>query len=153
MPYKLGNRSKERLKGVHPSLIKLIKFALLDSPFDFGIPRDGGARTVQKQKELYSKGRTTAQLLLKGIVSVKGQPKKSKITWTLKSKHLVKSDGYGYAFDLYAYVNGSASWDSKYIDPIGKHLLKCAKELDINLQWGIIKKGQHVDKGHFQLNK
>lgn len=139
MGYKLGNRSRNRLEGVHPSLIKLIEYALIDSPFDFGIPRDGGARTLDKQKELYAKGRTTSG---------------NKVTWTLNSKHLIKSDGYSHAFDLYAYVNGKAYWDSKYIDPIGKHILKCAKELDINLQWGITtKSGKHVDKGHFQLNE
>jgi len=152
MGYKLGNRSRKRLAGVHPTLIRLIEYALIDSPFDFGIPADGGARTLQKQKELYSKGRTTVQLLLKGIVSVKGQPKKSKVTWTLKSKHRIQNSGYGHAFDLYAYIDGKAKWDSEYIDPIGEHILECAKELDIKIQWGITdKKGRHKDKGHFQL--
>lgn len=153
MGYKLSNRSKERLKGVHPKLIQLIEYAIIDSPFDFGIPSDGGARTLQRQKELYSKGRTTAQMLLKGITSVKGQPKLKKITWTLNSKHRIQSDGYGHAFDLYAYVNGGASWKDEHIDPIGKHILKCAKELEIEIQWGIIRKGRHIDKGHFQLKQ
>ncbi len=151
MGYKLSKRSKERLEGVHPKLIALIEYSIVDSPFDFGIPRDGGARTLKRQKELYSKGRTTAQLITKGILGVKGQPDKDKVTWTLRSKHRIQSDGFGHAFDLYAFVNGGASWSDKYIDPIGKHILKCAKELDIDIQWGIMRKGKHIDKGHFQL--
>lgn len=155
MKFKLGSRSRERLKLVIPSMVNLVEYSLnhKDCPFDFGIPLDGGGRTKQRQKELYAKGRTTAQLLLKGIINVKGRPGLKKITWTLNSKHLIKSDGYGRAFDIYAYVNGKASWNDEYIDPIGKHILKCAKELGMdNVQWGIIRKGKHIDKGHFQIN-
>jgi peptidoglycan L-alanyl-D-glutamate endopeptidase CwlK len=138
MKYKLSIRSRERLEGVHPSLISLIEYALIDSPFDFGIPRDGGARTQERQNELYAIGRTK-------------DLHKAKVTWTRNSKHLVKSDGYGHAFDLYAYVDGKASWKSKYIDAIGKHILKCADELEIKIQWGVTVNGKHTDKGHFQL--
>jgi len=140
MAYKLSNRSRERLNGVHPDLIALITYAIKDSPFDFGIPRDGGARTLERQKELYAIGRTK-------------DLHKAKVTWTLNSKHRIQEDGYGHAFDLYAYVNRKASWSSKHIDPIGKHILKCAKELDINIQWGVVINGVHKDKGHFQLVK
>jgi len=138
MGYKLSQRSRQRLEGVHPSLIALIEYSIIDSPFDFGIPRDGGARTQERQDELYAQGRTK-------------DLHKTKVTWTRNSKHLIKSDGYGHAFDLYAYVNRKASWSSKHIDPIGKHILKCAKELDIDIQWGVVIDGVHKDKGHFQL--
>lgn len=138
MKYRLSNRSRDNLKGVHPSLIELINYAIVDSPFDFGIPKYGGARTKQDQANLYAIGRTV-------------DLDKSKVTWTLNSKHLIQSDGYGHAFDLYAYIDGKASWNSKYIDAIGNHILKCAKELNINIQWGIMVKGIHKDKGHFQL--
>jgi len=138
MGYKLSQRSRQRLEGVHPSLIALIEYSIIDSPFDFGIPRDGGARTQERQDELYAQGRTK-------------DLHKAKVTWTRNSKHLIKSDGYGHAFDLYAYVNRKASWSSKHIDPIGKHILKCAKELDIDIQWGVVINGVHKDKGHFQL--
>jgi len=138
MGYKLSQRSRQRLEGVHPSLIALIEYSIIDSPFDFGIPRDGGARTQERQDELYAQGRTK-------------DLHKTKVTWTRNSKHLIKSDGYGHAFDLYAYVNRKASWSSKHIDPIRKHILKCAKELDIDIQWGVVIDGVHKDKGHFQL--
>ena len=138
MAYSLSRRSRERLNGVHPSLIALIDYALLDSPFDFGIPRDGGARTEQRHRELYAIGRTI-------------DTHKAKVTWTLNSKHRIQADGYGHAFDIYAYVDGKASWKLKYIDAIGKHILKCADELGVKVQWGITVKGIHKDKGHFQL--
>ena len=138
MGYKLSKRSRERLEGVHPKLISLIDYAIKESPFDFGIPRDGGARTQERQNELYAIGRGE-------------DDHRAKVTWTKNSKHLIKSDGYGHAFDIYAYVNGGASWNKKYIDLIGKHILKCAKELKIDIQWGVTLNGKHTDKGHFQL--
>ena len=141
MGYKLGDRSRKRLEGVHPSLIKLIEYSLIDSPYDFGIPQDGGLRTAIRQAELYSKGRGGGGKI---ITYVDGFRK--------KSNHQEKSDGYGHAFDIYALINGKASWDKRKLKSIATHIKKCAKELDMEIEWGGDWKS-FQDMPHFQLRK
>lgn len=143
--YKLSKKSRERLEGIEKVLIDIIEKAITDSPYDFGIPKDGGLRTDERQKELYALGRTTEELIAKGIKGVEGKPEERKITWTLKSYHKT-----GKAFDIYAYVGGKAKWDMKYMEPIARHLQKVAKEhFNIDLEWGydLWKK----DGAHFQI--
>jgi peptidoglycan L-alanyl-D-glutamate endopeptidase CwlK len=142
--YRFSKRSRERIKDINPILIKILEEAIKTSPYDFGIPRDGGFRTYRRQEELYARGRTTDQLIEKGIVGIEGRPDKSRITWTLKSYHMT-----GNAFDIYAYVDG-ASWDMKYLEPIARHLIKVASDYGIILNWGydLWKK----DGAHFQIN-
>ena len=143
--YRFSKRSLERIEGINPILITILKEAIKDSPYDFGIPRDGGFRTFQRQAELYARGRTTNELIEKGIVGIEGRPDKSRITWTLKSYHMT-----GNAFDIYCYFDGRASWDMKYLEPIARHLIKVASDYGIILNWGydLWKK----DGAHFQIN-
>ena len=55
--YILGEVSKEKLKGVHPQLVKLMTEAVKESPYDFRIVQ--GVRTAEYQHSLYQQGRTT----------------------------------------------------------------------------------------------
>lgn len=147
MAYRFSKRSKERIEGINPLLINILLDGIKDSPYDFGIPRDGGFRTLQRQQELYAKGRTTEKLRSKGIEDIEGRPNASKITWTLNSYHRT-----GNAFDIYAYVDGKASWSMKYLEPIARHLQKIAlEEFDTELEWGydLWKK----DGAHFQIKE
>ena len=143
--YRFSKRSKERIKDINPVLIKILEEAIKTSPYDFGIPRDGGFRTYRRQEELYARGRTTEQLIEKGIVGIDGRPDESRITWTLKSYHMT-----GNAFDIYCYFDGRASWDMKYLEPIARHLIKVASDYGIILNWGydLWKK----DGAHFQID-
>ena len=143
--YRFSKRSRERIKDINPILIKILEEAIKTSPYDFGIPRDGGFRTYRRQEELYARGRTTEQLIEKGITDLEGRPDKSRITWTLKSYHMT-----GNAFDIYCYFDGRASWDMKYLEPIARHLIKVASDYGIILSWGydLWKK----DGAHFQIN-
>ncbi len=134
----LSTRSNQRIEGIKPILITIIKEGIKTSPYDFGIPKYGGARTKAQQKELYAIGRT---------VSVN----KSPITWTLESKHLIKEDGFGHAFDIYAYVNGKASWKMIHLKPIARHLQKVAKKHGVVLEWGFDLWGK--DGAHFQIKE
>jgi peptidoglycan L-alanyl-D-glutamate endopeptidase CwlK len=79
MTYKLSQKSLERLNGVHPALVFLVKSAMETQIMDFSV--NEGVRTLDRQKELVSKG----------------------VSKTMKSKHLIQSDGYGHAVDLYPY--------------------------------------------------
>ena len=130
----LSAKSRQRLEGIKPVLIQIIEEAIITSPIDFGIPPDGGLRSTARQQELYAQGRTKAG---------------KKITWvdgvTKMSRHQS-----GDAFDIYAYVDGKASWDPKHYAPIAKHLQKVAKEqFGINLEWG--GEWSKQDLPHFQI--
>jgi peptidoglycan L-alanyl-D-glutamate endopeptidase CwlK len=133
----LSKRSRKRINGIHPVLIDIIEEGIATSPYDFGIPAYGGARTHKDQRDLYAIGRTVQKHL-------------KPVTWTLNSKHLInRKTGYGHAFDIYAFVNGKASWDLKYLEPIARHLQKVAKRKGSDLQWGQDLWGK--DGAHFQI--
>jgi len=127
--YKLSKRSYERLNGIDAILIAIVTEAIKESPYDFGIPRSGGMRTAEEQKELFDKGRSRAD----GTKN--------------KSYHQT-----GKAFDIFAYVDGKASWEKEHLKPIAKHILKVAKDqFDINLEWGGHWNG-FKDMPHFQIS-
>ena len=143
--YRFSSRSLDRLEYVSPILIKILEEGIKNSPYDFGIPSSGGFRTYKEQEKLYARGRTTKELIDKGITGIEGRPNKSRITWTLRSYHMT-----GNAFDIYAYVNGGASWDMEYLEPIARHLIKVAEKHGVILNWGyaLWKK----DGAHFQID-
>ena len=141
----LSKRSASRIDGIEVVLIDILTEGIKDSPHDFGIPANGGKRSDKKQILMYAKGRTTEELIKKGIHGVEGKPKQRKVTWTLKSYHKT-----GKAFDIYGYVNGKATWDLEILEPIARHLIKVAKEkFGVTLYWGydLWKK----DGAHFQI--
>jgi peptidoglycan L-alanyl-D-glutamate endopeptidase CwlK len=74
-------RSIDNMKGLHPDLIRVLNRASETSPHTFVVTE--GLRTLDRQKELVRIGASK----------------------TLKSRHLKQADGYGHAFDFYAYVD------------------------------------------------
>ena len=143
--YRFSKRSLERIEGINPILITILKEGIKDSPYDFGIPSSGGFRTYKEQEKLYARGRTTKELVDKGITNIEGRPDKSRITWTLKSYHMT-----GNAFDIYAYVESAANWDLEYLEPIARHLIKVAEKHGVILNWGQDLWGK--DGAHFQIS-
>lgn len=111
--FSFGRKSKEHLKGVNEILVDLFKKAIVYSPIDFGIPSTGGLRTAQQQQALFKKGVSKCD----GIRH--------------KSKHQ-----YGQAVDIYALVNGAASWERAPLSVIAGHILGIAKSQGINIRWG-----------------
>lgn len=126
--YKLSQTSFNRLKGINPILIDIITTAIQTSPLDFGIPNDGGLRTAERQNELFKAG-------------------KSKLDGHKKiGKHQL-----GKAFDIYAFVDGKASWQRNHLTIIANHIVKVAKnEFNVDLIWGGNWKG-FVDMPHFEI--
>lgn len=116
--FKLSNKSLERLNGVHPDLVKVVKRAIELTEIDFSVGE--GLRTIERQKELVAKGASQ----------------------TMKSRHLT-----GHAVDLYAIVDGAVSWEWKYYSKISESVMKSAKELGVDVEWGgnwkTIKDGPH----------
>jgi len=133
--YKLSKRSRERLNGIDSVLIEIIEEAIVNSPFDFGIPQYGGLRTAEDQNKLYQQGRDLPGSI---VTNVDGYIK--------KSYHQT-----GKAFDIYAYVDGKASWKAEHLTAIAEHLKQVAKDCyGIELTWG----GDWTkfkDMPHFQI--
>ena len=131
--FKLSNRSISRLQGVEPQMIELIKRSIKKSPIDFGVPEHGGKRSAEEQKSLFDKGFSKCDGYVK------------------KSRHQS-----GNAFDVYAYVNGKASWETHHLNMIAGVILSEAKEMGLNVVWGgtFGKKGYDLngwDKPHYEL--
>ena len=128
MSFVLGTRSRSRLQGVDRRLVDVIELALTISLIDFGIPADGGVRTAERQHELFKDG-------------------KSKLDgFNRKSKHQT-----GKAFDVFAYVDGKASWDHLHLTHVATAILAAASRLGVPLRWGGHFKPNGWDMPHFEL--
>lgn len=119
--YKLSNRSKSRLKGVHPDLVAVVERAIEITEQDFTVLE--GLRSKERQKQLYKSGASK----------------------TMNSRHLT-----GHAVDIAPYVDGGVSWDWDYYYPMADAMKKAAKELRVPLEWGGDWKS-FKDGPHFQL--
>ena len=106
----LNERSKQKLKGVHPDLVRVILRAannLMNGSFGFIVTE--GSRTIERQQLLFKEG-------------------KSK---TMNSRHL-KGD----AVDLAVTLDGKVSWDFEQYRELSKIILAAAKELNTPVVWG-----------------
>lgn len=125
--FKLSNTSKKNLEGVNPKLLEIIDYALTISKIDFGIPNLGGLRTPEEQFALFEAGLSQ----LDGI--------------NKKSYHQS-----GNAFDIFAYVDGKASWDSFHLTSVAAAILQSASHFGYKLEWGGLWRN-FIDLPHFQL--
>jgi len=121
--FELSDKSLDKMKGVNPSLLAVVKKAIELSPVDFGVSE--GLRTVERQKELFKAGKSQ----------------------TMKSRHIV-----GEAVDVVAYVNGKVDWTWKYYEQIAVAMKEASKELGIVIEWGG-DWVSFKDGVHFQLSK
>lgn len=107
MAYKLGLRSKLRLRGVHPDLVKVVDRAIQITSVDFTVLE--GLRTKARQLELLRAGATR----------------------TMNSRHLT-----GHAVDLGVLVNGSVRWDWPLYHELAVAVKRAAEEVNVNIEWG-----------------
>lgn len=121
MTYKLGTRSKNNLKGVHPDLVKVVEKAIGLTTQDFTVIE--GVRTKERQQKLYAQGRTAPGNIVTNVDGVKK-----------KSNHQAKADGYGHAVDIVPYP---VDWDSiSKFDNIAVAMKLAACELGVDIVWG-----------------
>lgn len=125
--FKFSQRSLNNLKGVHPTLVKLMYCAIQTAPIDFVITE--GVRSVQRQKELFKQGASKCDGVIK------------------KSNHQVKNDGYGHAVDLYPLPINYVNKEPYKI--LAKHIKQMAKNLGISIVWG--GDWKFVDMPHYEL--
>ena len=121
--YSFGSKSKERLKGVHPDMVKVMEEAIKESPLDFSITE--GVRTLEKQKELFEAGKSQ----------------------TMNSRHLK-----GFAVDIAVLVDGKITWEFSKYQIVADHIKKVAKNLNIPIVWGG-DWVSFKDGPHFELNR
>lgn len=110
--WKLSNRSKTRLEGVHPSLVEVVHKALQKSSVDFGVTC--GVRDLETQKKLLAAGRST----------------------TLKSYHLPQDDGYSHAVDVVCYLDGDVCWELPIYDRVADAFKAASEDVGLTLKWG-----------------
>lgn len=125
--YRLSNTSLQRLQGVHPDLVKVVKRAIEITPLDFGVSE--GLRSLQTQQQYVTQGKST----------------------TMNSKHLIQQDGYGHAVDLFVLVNGKATWEHKHFRKVIQAMFTAAIELNVQIEAGGLWR-DFLDSPHFQLN-
>lgn len=121
MGFILGLRSRMRLRGVHPDLVKVVEAAIKYSSQDFTVLE--GLRSFKRQQELYA----------------------AKATRTMRSRHLT-----GHAVDLAPLVGGKVRWDWPLYTKLAEVVKAAAKELGVPIEWGGDWR-TFKDGPHFQL--
>lgn len=126
---KFSQRSLMRMEGVDERLVSIMKLAITKSKVDFGIPPYGGMRTAKEQAFLFKEGKSKAD----------GYDK--------LSKHQS-----GRAIDVFAYVDGKASWEEEHLAMVACAVLQSANQLGIKIKWGGLFR-RFIDMPHFELAK
>jgi peptidoglycan L-alanyl-D-glutamate endopeptidase CwlK len=107
MAFKLSKRSLDRLEGVKPELVAVVKRAIEITRVDFGVTE--GKRTRQRQAELVASGASQ----------------------TMKSRHIT-----GDAVDVVAYIGSNVQWELSLYDDIADAFKAAAQELEVKIRWG-----------------
>ena len=107
MGYKLGAKSRERLQGVHPDLVKVVERAIATTDIDFTVLE--GLRTVARQRQLVAAGASK----------------------TMNSRHIT-----GHAVDLAPLLNGKVSWDWPLYHRLAKVVKQAAADVGVPIEWG-----------------
>ncbi len=113
MSFALSQRSLQRLDGVHPKLVNVVKAAIAISKTDFAVIE--GVRSLEKQREYFNAGKSR----------------------TMKSKHLT-----GHAVDLMPLVDTDGdgdregTWEEQHFLPIADAMRQAASNLGIVITWG-----------------
>jgi peptidoglycan L-alanyl-D-glutamate endopeptidase CwlK len=121
--FKLSQRSIDRMAGVHPDLVRVVKRAIELTTMDFAITE--GVRTLEHQREYERYGKSM----------------------TMHSRHLT-----GHAVDVVALRAGAVTWTASDYDPIAKAFKSAAFELGIAIAWGGDWK-RFRDCPHFELSR
>jgi peptidoglycan L-alanyl-D-glutamate endopeptidase CwlK len=121
--FKLSARSRSKLTGVHPDLVRVVERAIQITDVDFAVIE--GVRTLAKQREYVASGAST----------------------TMNSRHLT-----GHAVDLAAYVGSELRWDWPLYHKLAAAMKQAAAELSISIVWGGDWKS-FPDGPHFELSR
>jgi peptidoglycan LD-endopeptidase CwlK len=107
MAYSFGERSRSRLKGVHPDLVKVMNRAIELTPVDFTIIE--GVRSAARQQQLVAQGASK----------------------TMRSRHIT-----GHAVDIAPVIDGEVRWDWPLFHKLAPAVKQAAKEVGVPVEWG-----------------
>lgn len=128
---KLTPSSEARLKGVHPTLVRVVRRCAADwKDTELTWIITCGVRTVEEQKKLVAKGASK----------------------TMNSRHIPGADGYSKAVDVAMVLNGKLSWDWPLYAKIAAAMKAAAAKEMVPIEWGGDWKS-FKDGPHFQLPK
>lgn len=118
--FALGTKSRARLRGVHPDLVRVVERAIQLTPVDFTVTE--GLRDAKRQAQLVEAGASK----------------------TMNSRHLT-----GHAVDVAALIGGKVSWDWPLYGRIAQAFKAAAAELGVPIVWGgdwrTLKDGPHFE--------
>ena len=120
--FAFGPRSEQRLQGVHPDLVKIVRRALQLSAVDFSVVE--GVRSLERQRELFAAGKSR----------------------TMRSRHIT-----GHAVDLYPVSRAGEDWVREDFEPVVAAMQQAALELGLPLECGHFWKS-FPDSPHHQLS-
>ena len=112
MAFSLSSRSRGKLEGVHPDMVKVVERAIELTKVDFGVTY--GVRTKAEQEKLVASGRSQ----------------------TMKSKHLIQDSGYSHAVDVVAYDGSDVVWEINVYDDICDAFKAAAEQHGVAIKWG-----------------
>jgi peptidoglycan L-alanyl-D-glutamate endopeptidase CwlK len=119
-------KGEEKLSGVHPDLVRIIKRA--GKSGEFVVVE--GVRTLERQRTLVASGKSR----------------------TLNSRHIPAKNGYGHAVDIYPVYQNKVilTWDGGHFKKLSKIVKDAAIAEGIPIEWGGDWKS-FLDGPHWQL--
>ena len=125
--FALGRASMRNLDRVDSRMVGIMITAIKLTRVDFGIPSTGGYRTVEQQRELFNTGASLCDGMSK------------------RSRHQS-----GLAVDVFAYVNGKASYKNIDLESVTNAILQAALIHGHKISWGGLWT-KFRDMPHFEL--
>lgn len=107
MTWALTQRDNQRLDGVHPDLVRVIRRAAAMSDLRFTVLE--GRRTMERQRQLLAQ----------------------RATRTLNSRHLT-----GHAVDIAPMIGAKISWDWPLYHRLAPIVKRAAADLNVPIEWG-----------------
>lgn len=123
MAFRLSSRSRSRLAGVHPDMVRVVERATTLTPVDFMVTE--GLRTIERQRKLVAAGASR----------------------TMNSRHIT-----GHAVDVAAIVDGKVRWDWPLYPRIAKAFRDAARQEGVKIIWGGMWPKLR-DGPHFELDR
>lgn len=144
---KFGKTSATRLATCDEYIQKVLNIAIGRCAIDFGVAQ--GSRTVNQQRQYFNEGKSKINPDNYDLAEL-----------PLKAKHIVTEQfPMAGAVDVFAFVNGKASWDAKQLCYIAGCIMSVDAELENRLRWGgnwdgdgeILTDQTFIDLPHFEL--
>lgn len=121
--FKLSKRSNQKLEGVHPALVSVVRLAIQRTEVDFAVVE--GLRSADRQRTLVAAGASK----------------------TYNSRHIT-----GHAVDLAAYIGNELRWDWPLYHQVAAAMKSAAAELGVQIVWGG-DWTRFPDGPHFELDR